>query len=195
MSVLDTLITDRTPADVQARAQLQEKVMTQTATEAELTQWLTDLKGAYNDSDLNRVGEAITFLLDYFNGMNNTITTTRDQYGVATDSLWYFDFPVPDLAPKTDWTQQDIPNADQMAEYLDNVDAVTNIMPINKDLPASIGYLGLDGANGIEEALLTEYDAGEQWLQEKQELIEKASRSWVYSGQPPCGLVNLQFGG
>ena len=64
MSVIDTLITDRAQLDVDRVKQLAERISTGTATQAEITEYLTDLKGSYNASDLNRVGTACAYLYD-----------------------------------------------------------------------------------------------------------------------------------
>ena len=55
------LITDRVQADVDRVAALAARVSAGTATDAEKTEWASDLKGAYNASDLNRVGAAVAY--------------------------------------------------------------------------------------------------------------------------------------
>lgn len=55
-----TLVTDRTQADVAYARQLAEKLVTGTATEAEIAEWNSfTLKGVYNHTDLNRVTAAM----------------------------------------------------------------------------------------------------------------------------------------
>ena len=55
------LITDRTQADVD-RVQYLASVGWENMTDAEKAEWSTPLKGAYNASDLNRVGAAVTYI-------------------------------------------------------------------------------------------------------------------------------------
>ena len=60
-TIIYTLITDRTTADV---ARVHELAVKGYAgmTAAELAEWLAGMKGAYNDVDLNRVGTALNYL-------------------------------------------------------------------------------------------------------------------------------------
>lgn len=62
-TIIYTLITDRTTADV---ARVHELAVKGYAgmTAAELAEWLAGMKGAYNDVDLNRVGTALNYLRD-----------------------------------------------------------------------------------------------------------------------------------
>lgn len=63
MSVIDTLITDRTQADVDRARELTKKLNAGTATVEELAEWnIVALKGCYDYADLNRVSEAIQYL-------------------------------------------------------------------------------------------------------------------------------------
>ena len=73
MSVLDTLITDRTQADVTRWQTLHDKGWSGMTTE-EKTEWLAGMKGSYNAADLNRVTAAMEYLRDRLEG-----------YGYAVD--------------------------------------------------------------------------------------------------------------
>lgn len=64
MRVIDTLVTDRTPADVAAR----------------------NSKGTYNHGDLNRVGEALRYLADLLNGYGYDIQVTAKQDWTENDA-------------------------------------------------------------------------------------------------------------
>lgn len=66
-TIIDTLITDRTAADV---ARVHELAVKGYAgmTVAELAEWLAGMKGAYNAVDLNRVGTALNYLRDRLTG-------------------------------------------------------------------------------------------------------------------------------
>ena len=61
MSIIDTLITDRTAADVTALKQLMALDYA-SMSPAQQAAWLQDSKGAYNVSDMNRVGTALNYL-------------------------------------------------------------------------------------------------------------------------------------
>ena len=67
-TIIDTLVIDRTPADV---ARVHELAVKGYAgmTVAELAEWLAGMKGAYNAVDLNRVGAALNYLRDLLTGV------------------------------------------------------------------------------------------------------------------------------
>lgn len=129
------LITDRTSTDTSRRTTLRAKIKDRTATSAEWSEWLSPLKGAYNASDLNRVGEAVQYLADL---------------------LASFGYSVP-VQPKTDWTIEDIPRAADMDTYLGDVRRIKEKFYGTTPLPATMNDLTAEGANNIER-LLAELD-------------------------------------
>ena len=76
---LDNLIFDRTQADVDRAKYLAGLWQngTFTGTTAELAEWVTDLKGAYNATDLNRVIAAMDYLNEYFLGLGYDVGYTK----------------------------------------------------------------------------------------------------------------------
>ena len=58
---LDKLIFDRTAADVAQLKAVTAKLVDRTATAEEQAAFLAGMKGAYNDTDLNRVGAAVAY--------------------------------------------------------------------------------------------------------------------------------------
>ena len=65
MSVIDNLIYDRTQADVDRVSTLTVKILTgglSSLTDEEKEEYLAGMKGAYNYTDLNRVGQAVTYI-------------------------------------------------------------------------------------------------------------------------------------
>ena len=123
------LITDRTQADVDRVAQLAGKGFAN-MTEAEQTEWLAGLKGAYNYTDLNRVESAVRALADIL-GVNVTV--------------------------KTNWLVSDVPTAADMTRYLDNIRAlreVNSALARTPAVPATMTGLTYKTANDIEQILL-----------------------------------------
>lgn len=132
------MITDRTMYDVIRVEDMCKRGWSQ-LTDSEKTEWLEGLKGSYNASDMNRVAEYVQYL-----------------YTV----LKYLGYDV-DRVVKTDWTTQDIPTAEQLTAYLDNVKALRKYVNIKfklPDLPTSMNGLTYDGANRIERNLQLIYD-------------------------------------
>lgn len=131
---LDNLIFNRAQSDVSRVQSLTQKMIAGTATEAEKEEWLGGMKGAYNASDLNRVGEAVEYLTDTLQSLGYSATT----------------------APKTDWTEADIPMQAQMETYLENIQTLRDRLPyVAPDAPTDMTGLTYQEANNIEEILYT----------------------------------------
>lgn len=130
------LITDRTAADVTRAQQLNAKWIggVFTGTTEELAEWFGNLKGAYNASDLNRVGAAVRYLAERF-----------APYGYQVS-----------VNPKTDWTADDIPKPAEMEAYLGEVAKVRAVLDIATAPPLPEDAEGLTHAevNSIEIVLV-----------------------------------------
>lgn len=139
MSVIDTLVTDRTEADVSRYSELRDKGWAETTT-AEKAEWVAGMKGAYNASDLNRVASAMAYLSQRFASAG---------------------YSVPVSSP-TDWANGDIPNKGDLDTYLDDlrrIRAVLAVMDTTPAVPASMDYLTWAKANDIEKILVDVDDA------------------------------------
>ena len=132
---VDNLILNRTQSDVYRVQSLTQKMIAGTATEAEKAEWLGgEMKGAYNASDLNRVGSAVEYL---------------------TDTLYSMGYNVPTVH-KTDWAETDIPTQSQMTTYLQNIQNLRDCLPyVAPDAPTDMTGLTYQEANNIEEILYT----------------------------------------
>lgn len=152
------LITDRTAADAARAAELDAKGW-ESMTAAERTEWSGEPKGAYNASDLNRVGSAVQYLAGRFTEQGYVVT----------------------VVPRTDWEASDVPTEDEWALYLANVAALRAQIaakPTTPALPETIAGLTVDGANAIEQV-----------LKDLDELLTNAERAWYYSGELFAGEV------
>lgn len=149
MSVIDTLITDRSAEDV---AELLERLKA-----GELP--TGDHKGAYNASDLNRVGEAVLYLQDRLSLIGIT----------ASGGL------------RTDWTAADILTAGEMDRYLASVAAIrAKIQDYRPEarLPETMRQLDFNGANRIESLLSA-----------AEEVVRNVQLSYMgYSGRLRAGV-------
>ncbi len=128
------LVTDRTEADVErVRALLSRPVSGWTADELE---WFNAavVRGAYDDTDLNRVGIAVRFL---------AAELVKRGYALQVSGI------------KTDWTKEDAPAVSQMDAYITNVEAVRTTQGLYAtEIPPTMRKLTTDGANRIEKALV-----------------------------------------
>lgn len=133
MSILDTLVTDRTQADVDRVDALSGKGL-EGMTPAELAEYLAGMKGAYNATDLNRVTEAMEYTAERLRS-----------YGYAIE-----------LAHARSWLATDIPTPAQMDGYLADLSALRHVLavlPTTPVVPPDMEGLTYQEANDIEKIL------------------------------------------
>lgn len=137
MSVIDTLIIDRTQDDVFRVKTLNGKDLSQW-TQSERDEYLlATMRGAYNASDLNRVGQACAYLYDLISG-----------YG----------YDIPGYVQlRTDWTLYDVPTQSEMSTYINTVRSFKSLWSAITDVPSSMDHISHNDANNIER-LLREVD-------------------------------------
>lgn len=157
MSIIDTLVTDRTQADVTAVKALNAVDMSKWSV-SDVAKYLAGMKGSYNASDLNRVSLACEYL-----------------HGIMVN----MGYIVPNYTtPKTDWEFNDVPTAAQMRAYLGNIASMKETWSAIQAIPDTMNGLGYEDANNIEK-LLIELDDIAQRIQ----AIFIRSGAWnAYSG-------------
>lgn len=131
------LITDRTAKDVERVQELARKIANKVATTDEITEYLTDLKGAYNASDLNRVGRAVKYLQEKLYEVGITVK----------------------VEAKSDWEEADYNDNAAMEYYLKDIKAVHEALMSGQRLqpvPDNMNALTYDDANDIEKILLAQ---------------------------------------
>lgn len=176
MSIIDTLITDRTEADFDRAIALAGKGW-DAMTDAEKAEWSVNLKGAYNISDIIRVTAAMEYLTDLLRGYGYNV----DYQPVAITHA--------DGTTDTTWQETDELTYSQLERYRLNVAAVRAalaMLPTTPDTPArivasSVGAtdgLTWSGANDIERILL-----------DVEQLINNMAAAWYYSGDLYAGEV------
>lgn len=148
-----SLITDRTDADV-TRVETLNDAGFKDWTAAEVAEYLSDLKGAYNASDLNRVESAVQYVLDRFraNGYD-------DLYPVI----------------KTDWVITEFMNVSETERYLQNIRDLRSqfVQPDGTpEVPDDMDNFTFEEANDIERILVI-----------IDEYITKIEQAFFYSGE------------
>ena len=134
--MLENLITDRTQADFERWRTLRDKGF-DNMTEEERAEFSGDMKGAYNASDLNRVGAALNYLRDRL---------------TAAGYLFQSSF-----SARENWAVGEIPTSEQFTYYLRAVETIRAAMSrktTTPQTPADVGALDFQGANDIERILL-----------------------------------------
>ena len=132
-TIIDTLVTDRTQADVERVKELAAKEFA-VMTADEQAEWLAGMKGAYNAADLNRVGTALNYLASRLGAICGRIIT------------W---------TAKTDWAATDIITASQSSEYRRQIQDIRYALTYPAGTPDApeLGRLTYTGANDIERIL------------------------------------------
>ena len=158
MSVIDTLITDRTQSDVAELERVRNKILAgglTSLTAFEKSAWLGGMKGSYNYTDLNRVGEAVNYLCLELNSLGFTVSVTG----------------------KTDWTVSDTPTSAQMQTYLNNLDTLKAVLPLATEAtPDTMRWLTIAKMNAIEQIL---DDLGA--------MVVNIQEGWFQSDEVCCG--------
>lgn len=153
------LITDRTQADVDRVKRLRKKWAAGTITQAEKDEWFSEMKGAYNASDLNRVGSAIRYI-------NQRLLEAG--YGKK-------------LEIKTDWRETDNNYIGSLDYYLQAVRQLRSWFTTMENTPAvpdDMQNLTYIEANNIEKILM-----------DLDFLITQMGKSFFYSGEIASGEV------
>lgn len=160
-TVIDTLIYDRTQEDVDRVSTLKTKALTggwDSLTDDEQDEWLAGMRGAYNYTDLNRVGSAVEYLADRFVSIPVELAAYRAEKGVADSGIFQvpYDPTAVAVSPKTDWSVEDTPTDQQAAVFLNNLSVLRALLTLPADapvVPSTLSKLTFDTANNIEYLL------------------------------------------
>lgn len=213
MSILDTLITDRTAEQVERLRQLLLKGWQGMTVEERLEYMLGSptqlydvngqplydandsailvfdgvIRGAYNYEDLNRVEAAVAYVVAELIAAPVTLRDYATSFGVEWDD--YFDVPYdPDdflgVTTKTDWDEEDIPSASQMARYIGNIRLIQGAIPDASIawIPETMDGLDYETANNIEQ-LLKDVDTALAVLVEVKKGYIRSAMAVYYSGE------------
>ena len=155
------MITDRTSDDVERWRVLQQKGYAAMTT-AEKAEWISgSMKGAYNASDMNRVGVALNYLRD---ALADETYLSRDVF-----------------VAKTDWSESDIPTVNDLSLYLSYVETIrkaTVHFAETPRTPTNTRALNYRDANDIEKILLASED-----------ILYKMRAAWFFLDDLHCGEV------
>lgn len=163
----ESLVTDRTQQHVSRILNLMQQITGGTATQAEIDEFLANRgdgdadtwKGAYNYTDLNRVGAAVTRITERLASAGIYIATVG----------------------KSDWTEEDYNNAEALDYYLKDISLVRGAIAVTSDtppVPDDLQGLYWWEANNIEKI-----------LEDVDYLITNMMQAWYYSGDLYAGEV------
>lgn len=194
-TVIDTLIFDRTQADVERVATQKNKILLNgwgSLSVEEQNEWLAGMRGAYNYTDLNRVGSAVAFLAARFTDIPRELAAYRKEKGVADNPI--YDVPYNpkkvSVSPRTDWTVADTPTDIDARLYLQNLSNLRTLITLPADAPAvpsSLSGMTYEAANDIERLLSVIYATLTAIEQNIYRLIDNTSVSFMYAGEIYAG--------
>lgn len=159
---LDSLVFNRTAADVAAVKSLKKQIIAGTASDAQQQTWFSGtMPGAWNYTDLNRIEEWTVYLQQFL-----------IQYGYTADIT----------SPNTAWTVEDYPTQSEIDRIRTNVDALQNgfySIPDWQDIVYN-QTMNFSQANALEWDLQTLYN----WLQSMVEgfLLRQANTIFMTAG-------------
>lgn len=161
MSVIDNLIYDRTQADVDRVYELKGKILAgglSSLTDAEKTEYMAGMKGAYNYTDLNRVGQAVSYIAQQMKTLPQRVAAYSAARGGGNNvtAVLPYDPESITVSPKTDWAVTDIPMQAAMETYLVNLTELRGQLTLPADaptVPTSMRNLTFSIANDIEYLL------------------------------------------
>lgn len=186
-----SLITDRTAAD-KRRSEYLAGLDYADMTAAEKAEWDSDLKGAYNASDMNRVESAVDYLAKALLDMLDGLKAYAAEKGVGWDKIFAPPFDPNNMQPdtKTDWKDSDEPTPEDMERYLDNVKMLRNALVFDTEaLPNGMDNLTWSGANAIEKALERLDSEIILFRGDMEIMIDNTAASFLYSGEIYSGEV------
>ena len=160
MSILESLITNRTAADVARWRALRDKGFDAMSAD-EKAEWLAGMRGAFNAADRNRITEAMVYLKGLY-----------EQYGRQVIYTPVY-ITHKDGSTDTTWRVEDIPTDEQLHLIVQNLlafwksiesasgtvievwaDTQFGYVDLSADVSAG-DYVSLTAAHGIQEIIVT----------------------------------------
>ena len=191
MNVIDTLITDRTAADVSRWKALRAKGW-EAMTEEERAEWQAGMRGGYNATDFNRVESAVLYLAEMLQTLPAELLQYAQDNGVAWDGLFGFPYDPLNYASieTTTWQLGEFPPPPDRERYLSNVRLLREAVEYaTSDIPETMAKFTHEDANALERALSGLHDALTALDADRRTLVENTAAAWYYSGDIYLGEV------
>lgn len=190
MTIIDTLIFDRTVADTAKLQALEAAAAVRALTDEELSEWnAAVVRGAYNAEDLNRIGAAVIFADAYLSGVQNAIDTYRASLGVANDDIFdaHITPPVEIIVPREDWSRAESPlMADDIAQTMRAAQVTAARIGVVLS-QVDISRMTYADANAVERAIHDAYRRAEDAEKTRKDKAGRIAKGWYFSGELVCG--------
>ena len=196
-TIVDSLIFDRTQEDVDRVKTLKTQIMTDgfsSLSSAERAEYLAGMRGAYNYTDMNRVGQAVAYIAQRMTALPEQLYAYRQAHGVAEDSIYNlpYDPAQVSVTPKTDWKVSDIPSQTQIKTYLGNISNLRSILTLPSDTPSppqNLNGMTYTVANNLEKILYVIYQRFLEIETGWYNLIDRAALDHMFTGEVYAGEV------
>lgn len=196
MSIIDSLVYDRTISDVDRVKELTRKALSNgwsALTTEEKNEYLAGMKGAYNFSDMNRVGEAVEFVANKLTALPVEIASYLAAHGIANDPLFEVPYDPAEIVvtAKQDWTMESIPSQTDASNYVSDMTTLYDAFELNNAPlpPASLDYLTYIVANNIELIVKLVYEKAVAFETMVKSQIVRAENGQFYAGEIYSGEV------
>lgn len=195
MSIIDTLVYDRTQNDVDRVLFIYRKILTggfESLSDGEKAEYMATMKGSYNYEDMNRVGEAVSYIANRMTELPDILAAYRKLQDVADADIYHVPYDPAAIVvdTKTDWFETDIPSQELSEDYLWNVSVLRGALTLPKDAPSvpdSLTNLNYTAANDIEY-LLYVIDAALTGVEEDiKSKVDRTVSAFAYTGLFNCG--------
>lgn len=159
--IINELVYDRTQADVDRVFTLRNKILSgglNALSDEERAEYMAGLKGAYNATDLNRIGEAVKYIADRMIALPGELEVYRISKNVDDSPAYHVPYD-PDtviVTAKRDWTYADTPTETQMTRFLADLTCLRGQLTLPAyapSVPETMDNLSYEVANGIERLL------------------------------------------
>ena len=196
-TVIDQLIFDRTAEDVERVKTLKAQIMQNglsSLSSAERAEFMAGMRGAYNYTDMNRVGNAVAYIASRMTALPGQLQAYRQAHGVAEDSVYDlpYDPSAVSVSPKTDWSVSDIPTQTQIRTYLANISNLRSILTLPSGTPsppANLNGMTYTIANNLERILYVIYQRFTEIEAEWYDLIDRATLDHMFTGEVYAGEI------
>ena len=182
MSIIDTLVYDRTQADVDRVFTLKNKILTgglTALTAEEKAEYMAGMKGAYNYGDMNRVGQAVAYIANRMTTLPGQLQAYQAEKGVADDPIYLVPYDPASVVvtAKSNWVMGDTPTQAQERAYLNDLSTLRKQLTLPSDapvVPTTLDKLTYTVANNIEYLL---YVIDKRLTEVETELYSKIDRT------------------
>ena len=147
-----SLVTDRTQSDYDSWLLLSKIPWSQMTTEQKAA-WSAPLKGAYNYTDLNRVGTAVIALQSIFTGLGYSVS----------------------VSVRTNYTAGEWPSQSDMVSYIQSINNIRAAITVFSATPSA--------PSSIDDGTVFIWNDIEQILLDVEMLINNMKAAWSYSGE------------